>query len=64
MVKKLKEELEIERDIKAGEDVEITTAIKIISMIKKNISYEEISNQTGISISNIQKINNILNNEE
>lgn len=64
MVKKLKEELEIERDIKAGEDVEITTAIKIISMIKKNIPYEEISNQTGISISNIQKINNILNNEE
>lgn len=64
MVKKLKEELEIERDIKAGEDVEITTAIKIISMIKKNIPYEEISNQTGISISNIQKINNIITGEE
>ena len=64
MVKKLKEELEIERDIKAGEDVEITTAIKIISMIKKNIPYEEISNQTGISISNIQNINNIINGEE
>lgn len=64
MVKKLKEELEIERSIKAGEDVEITKAIEIISMIKKNIPFEEISTQTGISISNIQNINNIINNEE
>ena len=58
----MKEEREIERKIKSGEEVEITKAIEILSLLKENISLEEISNKTGISISKIEEIKSIFAN--
>lgn len=58
---KLKEEFEIEQAIKNGTDMEITEAIEILSMLKNNISIEEISHKTGKSISDIQNIKTIFN---
>ena len=55
----MKEEREIETKIKSGEEVEITKAIEILSLLKENISLEEISNKTGISISKIEEIKSI-----
>ena len=55
----LKEEQEIELKINSGEEVEITKAIEILSLLKENISLEEISNKTGISISKIEEIKSI-----
>ena len=55
----LKEEKEITRKINSGEEVEITKAIEILSLLKENISLEEISNKTGISISKIEEIKSI-----
>lgn len=53
------EEIEIEERIKSGKEVEITKAIEILSLLKENISLEEISNKTGISISKIEEIKSI-----
>ena len=58
---KTSDEILIEEKIKSGEEVEITEAIEILSMIKDNISVEEISKKTGKSISNIENIKNIFN---
>ena len=55
----LEEEIEIEERIKSGKEVEITKAIEILSLLKENISLEEISNKTGISISKIEEIKSI-----
>ena len=55
----LEEEIEIEERIKSGKEVEITKAIEILSLLKENISLEEISKQTGISISKIEEIKSI-----
>ena len=52
----LKEEQEIELKINSGEEVEITKAIEILSLLKENISLEEINTKTGISISKIEEI--------
>lgn len=53
------EEIEIKERIKSGKEVEITKAIEILSLLKENISLEEISNKTGISISKIEEIKSI-----
>lgn len=55
----LEEEIEIKERIKSGKEVEITKAIGILSLLKENISLEEISNKTGISISKIEEIKSI-----
>ena len=55
----LKEEQEIELKINSGEEVEITKAIEILSLLKENISLEEINTKTGISISKIEEIKTI-----
>ena len=55
----LKEEQEIELKINSGEEVEITKAIEILSLLKENISLEEINTKTGISISKIEEIKRI-----
>lgn len=55
----LKEEQEIELKINSGEEVEITKAIEILSLLKENISLEEINTKTGISISKIEEIKSI-----
>lgn len=55
----LEEEIEIKERIKSGKEVEITKAIEILSLLKENISLEEISNKTGISISKIEEIKSI-----
>ena len=55
-MKKLKEEIEIEDNIKEGKDIEITEAINILTMIKNNIPMEEISKETGKSISDIKHL--------
>ena len=55
----LKEEQEIELKINSGEEVEITKAIEILSLLKENISLEEINTKTGISISKIKEIKSI-----
>ena len=55
----LKEEQEIELKINSGEEVEITKAIEILSLLKENISLEEINAKTGISISKIEEIKSI-----
>lgn len=61
MTKKLIEEVEIEKRIKSGEEIEVTEAVRILSMIKENISLEEISKQTGKSISDIQNLKDLFN---
>ncbi|MBQ8681796.1 MAG: hypothetical protein IJ509_02675 [Bacilli bacterium] len=55
------EEIEIREKIKSGEDIEITVAVRIIELIKQNLSFEEISKITGRPISDVEKIQNILN---
>lgn len=59
--KKLPEEILVEQRIKSGEEVEVTKAIEILSMLKSNISLEEISNKTNIAISKIEEIKKIFN---
>lgn len=56
---KTPDEILIEEKIKSGEEIEVTEAIKILYMIKDNIPFEEISNKTGKSISDIEYIKNI-----
>lgn len=60
-LEKTPDEIIIEERIKSGEEIEITEAVKILSMIRDNISFEEISNKTGKSISKIQEIQSIFN---
>ena len=55
----LKEEQEIELKINSGEEVEITKAIEILSLLNENNSLEEINTKTGISISKIEEIKSI-----
>ena len=55
----LEEEIEIEERIKSGKEVEITKAIEILELLKTNVSIDEISKQTGISISKIEEIKSI-----
>lgn len=59
--KKTNDEILIEQRIKSGEEVEVTEAIEILSMIKANISLEEISKKTGKPISKIEEIKTIFN---
>ena len=58
---KTTEEMIIEERIKSGEEIEVTEAVEILFMIKDNIPFEEISNKTGKSISDIEKIKTIFN---
>lgn len=58
---KTKDEILIEQRIKSGEEIEVTEAIEILSMIKANISLEEISKKTGKPISKIEEIKTIFN---
>lgn len=58
---KTPEEIIIEEKIKSGEEIEITEAVKILSMVKSNIPLEEISKTTGQSISKIEEIKKIFN---
>ena len=55
----LEEEIEIKERIKSGKEVEITKAIEILELLKTNVSIDEISKQTGISISKIEEIKSI-----
>lgn len=60
--KKVGREVGMEERIRSGEEIEVTEAVKIISMIKENIPFEEISKITGRPLSDVEKIKNILNN--
>lgn len=59
--KKVFEEDGMEERIKSGEEIEVTKAVEILFMIKDNIPFEEISKQTGKSISDIEQIKTIFN---
>lgn len=56
---KTPEEILIEQRIKSGEEIEVTIAVEILSLLKKNIPLNEISTKTGRPISDIEKIKNI-----
>lgn len=56
---KTPEEILIEQRIKSGEEIEITIALEILSLLKKNIPLEEISTKTKRPISDIEKIKKI-----
>lgn len=56
---KLGDEIGMEERIKSGQEIEVTEAIDILHMIKKNISFEEISEKTGKPISDVMKIKKI-----
>ena len=56
---KTPEEILIEQRIKSGEEIEITIALEILSLLKKNIPLNEISTKTNRPISDIEKIKNI-----
>lgn len=59
--KKTQDEILIEQRIKSGEEIEVTEALEILSMIKANISLEEISKKTGKPIAKIKEIKTIFN---
>ena len=59
--KKTQDEILIEQRIKSGEEIEVTEALEILSMIKANISLEEISKKTGKPIAKIEEIKTIFN---
>ena len=56
---KTPEEILIEQRIKSGEEIEVTIAVEILSLLKKNIPLNEISTKTNRPISDIEKIKNI-----
>ena len=58
-LEKTPDEILIEERIKSGEEIEVTEAIEILSMIKNNISLEEISSKTGKSISKLEELKSI-----
>ena len=58
-LEKLPEEILIEEKIKSGEEIEVTEAIEILSMLKTNTSLEEISKKTNKSISKIEELKKI-----
>lgn len=58
---KLGDEIGMEERIKSGQEIEVTEAIDILRMIKKNIPFEEISLKTGKPISDVMKIKKIFN---
>lgn len=60
-LEKTQDELLIEEKIKSGKEIEITEALEILKMIKANIPFEEISNKTGKSISDIESLKKIFN---
>ena len=60
-LEKTQDEILIEEKIKSGKEIEITEALEILKMIKANIPFEEISNKTGKSISDIESLKKIFN---
>ena len=58
-LEKTPDEILIEERIKSGEEIEVNEAIEILSMIKNNISLEEISSKTGKSISKLEELKSI-----
>ena len=60
-LEKTQDEILIDEKIKSGKEIEITEALEILKMIKANIPFEEISNKTGKSISDIESLKKIFN---
>lgn len=58
-LEKTQDEILIEQRIKSGEEIEVTEALEILSMIKNNISLEEISSKTGKQISKLEELRSI-----
>lgn len=58
-LEKTQDEILIEERIKSGEEIEITEALEILSMIKNNISLEEISSKTNKPISKLEELKSI-----
>ena len=57
--KKIGAEVGMEERIKSGEELEVTEAVEILLMLKKNIPHDEICKKTGKPISDIIKVKNI-----
>lgn len=58
-LEKTPDEILIEERIKSGEEIEVTEALEILSMIKNNISLEEISSKTNKPISKLEELKSI-----
>lgn len=58
-LEKTQDEILIEKRIKSGEEIEVTEALEILSMIKNNISLEEISSKTNKPISKLEELKSI-----
>lgn len=58
-ITKTQDELIIEQRIKSGEEIEITEALEILTMIKNNYSLDDISKRTGKPLSKVEEIKSI-----
>ena len=58
-LEKTQDEILIEERIKSGEEIEVTEALEILSMIKNNIPLEEISSKTNKPISKLEELKSI-----
>ena len=58
-LEKTQDEILIEKRIKSGEEIEVTEALEILSMIKNNIPLEEISSKTNKPISKLEELKSI-----